>query len=212
MISFSFLHAFHTFRPRFWVFEIFLGFFKIDELFVKLFCWVLIKWSYMLMHCITFAFSQYFMHFRCVFYMLEPCVLVGLDWAEPLMLFLLHVTWSCIFHAYVPFFSFFLVFLLIGSFLPLSLSLSLSLSRIVYAWHPSLNPLRPRTLSSQNPFCSGASSFSDSTPLHIRSCDEKAHQDFSENFFKRGIHSKCHVILLDFSDTDLPTVINSRGS
>jgi len=57
----------------------------------------------MLMHCITFAFGQCFMQYRCVFYMLEPCVLVGLDWAEPMMHFSLHVTWSCIVHAYVPF-------------------------------------------------------------------------------------------------------------
>ena len=28
-------------------------------------------------------------------------VLVGLDWAEPMMQFTLHVTCSCIFHAYV---------------------------------------------------------------------------------------------------------------
>ena len=27
--------------------------------------------------------------FSCVFYMLEPCVLVGLDWVEPIMFFLL---------------------------------------------------------------------------------------------------------------------------
>ena len=42
MISFSiFLHAFHTFRPRFLGFENFLGFVKIDELFVKILGWVL---------------------------------------------------------------------------------------------------------------------------------------------------------------------------
>ena len=80
--------------------------------------------------------------------MLEPCVLVGLDWTEPMMILLFHVTWSCIIHAYVPFFSLFLVYLLIGAFLlvSLSLSLSLSLSWIVCAWHPSANPLCPRTL------------------------------------------------------------------
>ena len=35
--------------------------------------------------------------------------------------------------------------------------------------------------------------------------------NFSENFCRRGIHSKRHVILLDFSDTGLPTVIHNRG-
>ena len=81
----------------------------------------------MIMHCITFAFSQCFMHYRCVISLLEHCVLVGLDWAKPMMFLQLHVTCSYIFHAYVPFFSFFLILLLIGTFLPLSLSLSLSL-------------------------------------------------------------------------------------
>ena len=42
------------------------------------------------------------MHYRCVFIMLKACVLVGLDWAEPMMFLLLHVTCSYIFHAYVP--------------------------------------------------------------------------------------------------------------
>jgi len=50
----------------------------------------------MLMHCISFAFFTMFHAFRCVFSMLETCVLVGLDWAKPMMIFLLHVTWSCI--------------------------------------------------------------------------------------------------------------------
>ena len=53
------------------------------------------------------------------------------------------------------------------------LSLSLSLSRIV------------------SQIVSGASSSSDSSPLHVRFRDNKARQDFSENFSRRGIHSKC---------------------
>ena len=99
-------HAFHTFRPRFLGFEIFLVFLEIDELFVKFLGWVLFKWYCMLMHCITFALSQCFMHYRCVLSMSKPCVLVGLDWVEPMMIFL-HVTWSFIFHAYISFFSIF---------------------------------------------------------------------------------------------------------
>ena len=123
------------------------------------------------MHCITFAFSQYFMHFRCVFYMLKSYVLVGLDWAELMMLILLHVTCSCIFYAYIPFFSYFDIDVV--QYSSTSLSLSLSLSRIV------------------SQIVSGASSSSDSSPLHVRFCDNKARQDFSENFSRRGIHSKC---------------------
>ena len=125
----------------------FLGFFKIDEVFVKFLGWVLFKWSSMLMHCITFSFSQCFMHFRCVFYMLKWCVLVGLDWAESIMFLMLHVTCSCIFHAYVPLFSIFLILIVFGAFLLLSLSLSLFLSIwLVYAWHLSASLLRPETL------------------------------------------------------------------
>ena len=55
---------------------------------------------------------------------------------------------------------------------------------------------------------SGTSS-SDPTPLHIRFRDEKAHKDFSENFSNRGIHLERQVVLSDFSDTALPTVIHS---
>ena len=74
MISLSLiLHAFHTFRPRFWVFESFLGFLKIDEYFVKSLGWVLLICCYMLMHCITFAFSQYFMHLDVCFYVGNFC-------------------------------------------------------------------------------------------------------------------------------------------
>ena len=135
--------------------------------------------------------------------MLKSCMLVGLNWAEPIMIFLLHVTWSCIIHAYVPFFSLFLVYLLIGAFLFVSLSPP-SLSNSLHMapkrkFAPSRNPLRFGT-SSSNP-----------TPLSIWFSDEKARQDFSKNFSKCGIHSKHHVILSDFSDTTLPTVIHSRG-
>ena len=48
-------------------------------------------------------------------------------------------------------------------------------------------------------------------PLHIRFYDEKACQDFSENFSRRGIHSERQVVLSDFFDTALPTIILSRG-
>ena len=46
---------------------------------------------------------------------------------------------------------------------------------------------------------------------HIRFRDVNAYKDFSKNFSKRGVHSKRHVVLLDFFDTTLPTVIHSRG-
>ena len=71
-------------------------------------------------------------------------------------------------------------------------------------------PKRKTTLS-RNPLRSGAYSSVDPTPLHIRFRDEKAQLDFSENFSSCGIHSERQVILSDFSDTDLPTIIYSRG-
>ena len=139
------------------------------------------------MHCITFAFLTTFMHFRCVITMLNCCVLVGLDWAEPMMFLSLHVTCSCIFHAYVPSFIFILILIYVGAFLRVSFSLSLSL------------PKRKSTLS-HNPLHSGAFSSSDTTPSHVRFCDDKARRDFSENFSWRGIHSERQVVLSDFSD------------
>ena len=69
---------------------------------------------------------------------------------------------------------------------------------------------RKSTLS-QNPLRSGPSSSADTTPFSVWFRDEKAKSDFFENFSQRGIHSKRQVILLDFSDTDLPTIIHSWG-
>ena len=85
----------------------------------------------------------------------------------------------------------------------LSLSLSLSLSVCIMA------PKCKSTLS-RNPLHFGASSF-DPSPSHLRFHDEKARKDFSKNFSQRGIHSEHQVILSNFSDTDLPIVIYSRG-
>ena len=64
---------------------------------------------------------------------------------------------------------------------------------------------------SRNPLLSGASSSSDPTPSSILFRDEDAWKDFSENFSRRGVHSERRVILADFTDTDLPDVIHSRG-
>ena len=104
MISLSFiLHAFHAFQPRFWVFLKYMGILKIDECFVKFLGWVLCFWCYMLMHFITFAFSQCFMHYRCVFLCWNLCaVRFGWGWTYDASLFL-HVTCSCIIHAHIPF-------------------------------------------------------------------------------------------------------------
>ena len=56
-----------------------------------------------------------------------------------------------------------------------------------------------------------SSSFADPTPSHVRFRDDKTRKDFLENFSQRDIHSERQVILSDFSDTDLSTIIYSRG-
>ena len=46
---------------------------------------------------------------------------------------------------------------------------------------------------------------------HIRFRNGKARHDFSENISRWDIHLERQVILLDFSDTNLPIVIHSKG-
>ena len=132
------------------------------------------------MHCITCAFLTMFMHFRYVITMLKYCVLVGLDWAEPMIFFtftmshvyafLMHTYQFCFYHLILNYLVLFCV----------SLSLSLSLSFVSCSMAPkrkstpSQNPLRSKASSSYSP--------SDSTPSHIQFRDDKARKDFVENF------------------------------
>ena len=74
----------------------------------------------------------------------ENCVLIGLDWVEPIMQFLL----AC--HMFMHFscirtLSFLLLVLCCDCAFYLSLSFFLSLSQIDCTWHPSANLLRLRT-------------------------------------------------------------------
>ena len=105
-------------------------------------------------------------------------------------------------------FSIYLLYLnLLGNFLiVVFLSLPLYLFMIVV----SMTPKRKSTLA-RNPLRSGASSSSDPTLSHIWFCDDDAFKAFSENFSRRGIHSERQVVLSDFADTNLPSVIHSRG-
>ena len=71
---------------------------------------------------------------------------------------------------------------------------------------------KQKFVPSQNPLCSVTStSSSDPTPSSVWFHDEKARKDFLENFSRQGVHSERQVILSDFFDTDLPTIIHSRG-
>ena len=139
--------------------------------------------------------------------MLNCCVLLGLDWAEPMIVFLFACHMFMHFHAYVSSFLYILIYWCVWYFSACH-SFSLSLSLLVSC---IMSPKRKSTLS-QNPLCFGASTSSfDLTPSHVWFHDDKAWKDFSKKFCQQGIHSERQVILLDFSNTDLPTVIHSRG-
>ena len=68
-----------------------------------------------------------------------------------------------------------------------------------------------KSTPARNFFHSGASSSSDLAPLLLRFRDDDAYKAFSKNFSRWGIHSERQVILSDFTNTDLPSIIHSRG-
>ena len=108
-------------------------------------------------------------------------------------------------HTY--FFSIFLIYLkLLGTFLIVILSLPLCSFTLVV----SMTRKRKST-PTRNPLHSGASSSTDPSPSTVRFCDDDAFKAFSENFSRQGIHLELQVILSNFADTDLPSVIHSRG-
>ena len=74
----------------------------------------------------------------------------------------------------------------------------------------SMAPKRKSTLT-WNPLRFVAFSSSDPSPSNVRFQDDDAFKEFSENFSRWGIHSERQVILSDFIDTNLPSVIHSRG-
>ena len=80
-----------------------------------------------------------------------------------------------------------------------------SLVYVSVSWHQKVRLLRPETL-----YVLGHLLLLIPPPYFVQLHDEQARKDISKNFFRRGIHSECQVILLDFSDIDLPTVIHSR--
>ena len=87
-----------------------------------------------------------------------------------------------------------------------SLLLPLNLFTLVV----SMEPKHKSTLA-RNPLHSNASSSIDPSPSNVWFHDDDAFKAFSENFSRRGIHSERQVILSDFADTNLPSVIHSRG-
>ena len=132
----------------------------------------------------------------------NDCVLVGLDWVEPMMFLLLHITCLCIFmHTYLTF----SIFLYIDCDWFFSTCVSLSFS-LILSVSCSMAP-KWKSTPSRNSLRFGSSY---PTPSHVRFYDDKARQDLLENFSRQGIHLEHQVILSDFFDTDLPTVIHSK--
>ena len=107
-------------------------------------------------------------------------------------------------HTY-SFFNILVIFELLGTFLIVFHSLLLFLFTLVVSMAP-----KRKSTSTWNPLHSGASSPSDSAPLSLRFRNDNAHKAFSKNFSRRGVHSERQVILANFTDTNLPTVIHSR--
>ena len=87
---------------------------------------------------------------------------------------------------------------------------SLFLPLILFMLVVSMAP-KHKSTPARNPLRSGASSSTDLSPSNVRFRDDNAFKAFSENFSRRGIHSEHQIILSNFADTDLPSVIHSRG-
>ena len=68
-----------------------------------------------------------------------------------------------------------------------------------------------KSTPARNPLRSGASSSTNPSPSTVQFGDDDTFKAFLKNFSRRGIHSERQVILSDFADTDLPSVIHSRG-
>ena len=105
------------------------------------------------------------------------CVLVGLDWAEPMMQFF------CMSHVHefsMHTYSFFNMLAIFEMCWDISDCLSLSFS-FLFTLVVSITPKR-RSTPSQNPLHFGASFLSDHTPSSIRFRDEDARKDFLKNF------------------------------
>ena len=121
-----------------------------------------------------------------------------------MMLFILHVTCSCISHTYVLSFPYIWIASDFSDFS--SLFLPLNLFTLVMSMAP-----KRKSTPAQNPLRFGTSSSTNPSPSNVQFRDDDAFRAFSKNSSRRGIHSKRQVVLLDFADIDLPSVIHSRG-
>ena len=130
---------------------------------------------------------------------------IGLGWTYDAISFACHMFkhFPCFrtpFNIFLWYLNYFWAFLFV-SFFPLSILFTLVVSMAPKRkFTPAWNLLR-----------SYESSSFDSAPLSLQFCNDDAHTAFSENFSRWGIHSEIQVILADFANTNLPTVIHSRG-
>ena len=85
-----------------------------------------------------------------------------------------------------------------------------SLPLFLFTLVMSMAPKRKST-PARNPLRSSASLSSDPSPSNVQFRDDDTFKAFSENVSKRGIHSKRQVVLSNFANTDLPSVIHNRG-
>ena len=86
----------------------------------------------------------------------------------------------------------------------------LSLPLFLFTLVVSMAPKRKST-PAQNPLRFDASSSTNPSPSTVQFRDDDAFKAFLENFSRQGIHSERQVVLSDFADTDLPSVIHNRG-
>ena len=122
-------------------------------------------------------YNYIFMHLVVCYICSINCVLVGLDWAEPMMQFLLHVTCSCIFHAFVRLFNILIILNCFGAFLIVFFSLPPLLVTLVVSMEP-----KHKSTPARNPLHSDASSSSDHAPLSLYFHNDDAHKAFMEKF------------------------------
>ena len=105
------------------------------------------------------------------------CVLVGLDWAEPMM-YLLCMSHVHAFSIHLYVFSHILIIMnCFGTFLIVSFSLPLLLVTLVVSMAP-----KHKSIPARNPLHSSASSSSDHAPLSLYFRNDDAHMAFTENF------------------------------
>ena len=131
------------------------------------------------------------LHYNTVSCIVDPgllcwndCVLVGLDWVDPMMFVSIAYHMLMHFHAYVLYILYIIIYWLYWCFSAcLFLSFSLVYVSCVMAHKckstPSQNPLRSRVSTSFDP-----------TPSFIWFHNDKTRQDSSENFSRRDIHSE----------------------